>query len=118
MRRAESSSVAMSASLNWRGWKAASRVPNWRRSRMYPRAGRERGGIRAAARLGQAVAGEMLHAHQLGQEACALRIIAETVDHPRRHVVDREVGGGRDAGGSQLLKDDRRVEPRQAATAE
>ena len=32
--------------------------------------------------------------------------------------MDREIGGGRDAGGGQLLEDDRRVEPAEPAAAE
>ena len=83
-----------------------------------PRARRQRRRVRAAARLGQAIAGEMLHRHQLGQEPRALLGIAKAVDHPRRHVVDRQIGGGRGAGRRQLLEDQRRVEPGEAAAAE
>src|ERR1700722_10386862 len=60
----------------------------------------------------------MVHRHQLRQEAGALCLVAEAVDHPGRHVVDRQVGGGRDASGRQFLEDQRRVEARKAAAAE
>src|SRR2546430_1476089 len=40
------------------------------------------------------------------------------VDHPGRHVVDREIGGGRGASGGQFLEDQRGIEPREAAAAE
>ncbi len=74
--------------------------------------------VRARARLGQAVAGEMLHAAQLGQEFLARRLAAEGVDHPGRHVVDRDIGGGRGAALRQLLEDQRGVEPCQRRAAD
>ena len=49
------------------------------------------------SRLGQAVAGQQPHGAQVGQPAAALRLVAEPVDHPRDHVVDREIGRGRGA---------------------
>ena len=70
--------------------------------------------IGAGARLGEAVAREMLHRAELGQEAPALLVVAEAVDHPGGHVVDRDVGRRAGAGRGQLLHDQRRVE---AATA-
>src|SRR6516164_6151301 len=82
------------------------------------RPGGERRGVRAAARLRQAIAREMRHRHQLRQKPRALLARAEAVDHPRRHVVDREISGGRDAGGGKLLEDERGVEPAEAAAAE
>ena len=60
----------------------------------------------------------MLHRHQLRQKPRALLVGAKAVDHPRRHVVDREIGGGRDAGGGELLEDDRGVDPAEPAAAE
>ncbi len=82
------------------------------------RARRQRRRVGAAAGLGQAVAGEVLHAGQLWQKPRALVAIAKTVDHPRRHVVDREIGGGRDAGRGQFLEDDCGVDPAEPAAAE
>ena len=60
----------------------------------------------------------MLHGAELRQEALALRLAAERVDHPGRHVVDRDVGGGRGAALRQLLEDDGGVEPRQRGAAD
>src|SRR3546814_10596761 len=53
---------------------------------------------------------EVLHRHQLRQPSRALPAVAEGVDHPRRHVVDRDIGGGRDAARRQLLEDHSRSE--------
>ena len=75
-------------------------------------------GVRARVRLGQAIAREMLHGAELRQEALALRLAAERVDHPGRHVVDRDIGGGRGAALRQFLEDDRGVEPRQRRAAD
>ena len=43
---------------------------------------------------------------------------AEGVDHPGRHVVDRNIGGGRGAALRQFLEDERGVEPRQRRAAD
>ena len=59
----------------------------------------------------------MLHRAELGQEAPALLVIGEAVDHPGRHVVDRDVGRRARAGRRQLLHDQRGVEPAEAAAA-
>ena len=45
-------------------------------------------------------------------------VAAERVDHPGRHVVDRDVGRGRGAALRQLLEDDGGVEPRQRRAAD
>src|SRR5665213_645737 len=84
---------------------------------LAPGAGLERRGVGAGARLGQAIAREMRHGQKLGQEFPALRLVAEAVDHPRHHVVDREIGRGRRTGGRQLLEDQRRLEPSHAGAA-
>jgi len=60
----------------------------------------------------------MLHAGELRQEAGALARVAEAVDHPRRHVVDGDVGGGGDAACRQLLEDERSVDAAQRAAAD
>src|SRR5947209_3801537 len=60
----------------------------------------------------------MLHRAELRQEALALRLAAERIDHPGRHVVDRDVGRGRGAALGQLLKDDRGVEPGEVRAAD
>ncbi len=83
-----------------------------------PGAGLEAGGIGAGVRLGQAIAGEVLHGAQLRQEAPTLGVARERVDHPGRHVVDRDVGGGRGAALRQLLEDQRRVEPGERRAAD
>ena len=82
-----------------------------------PGARRETGGIRARARLGEAVAREALHAAERRQKTPAQRIGAEGIDHPGRHVVDRYIGRGRGAALRQFLKDDGGIEPRQAGAA-
>ena len=51
----------------------------------------------------------MLHAAKLGQKFLALRLAAEGVDHPGRHVVDRDIGGGGGAALRQFLEDQRGV---------
>jgi hypothetical protein len=60
----------------------------------------------------------MLHAAELGQEFLAYGVAAESVDHPGRHVVDRDVGGSRGAALRQLLEDQRGVEPGQRRAAD
>ena len=83
-----------------------------------PRTSREGRGIGAGARLGQAVAREMLHAAKLGQKFLAHRVAAEAVDHPGRHVVDRDIGGGRGAALRQFLENECGVEPGQRRAAD
>src|SRR3546814_16028190 len=46
-------------------------------------------------RLGQAIACDLFHAHEVGQEARLDLGAAKAVDHPRRHIVDRDIGAGR-----------------------
>ena len=82
------------------------------------RLGDETGGVGAGARLGQAVAGEMLHGAELRQEASTRLLAAEGVDHPGRHVVDRDIGGGRGTALRQLLEDDGGVEPAERRAAD
>ena len=60
----------------------------------------------------------MLHRAELRQEAPALLVVAEAVDHPGGHVVDRDVGRRAGARRRQLLHDQRRIEPRQARAAD
>ena len=91
-------------------------VQRHRCRRRAPR-GSKRRRVRAGARLGQAVARQMLHRAQLRQPAPALRVGAEAVDHPRGHVVDGDVGRNRGAACRQRLEDQRRVEPRQPRAA-
>src|SRR5262249_4058764 len=74
--------------------------------------------VRASAGLGEAVAREMLHRAELGQEALALRLVAEAVDHPSGHVMDRDVGRGAWTGRRQLLHDQRRIETREGTSAD
>ena len=64
-----------------------------------------RRGIRSRTRLGEAVAAEVGHRGQARQPRAALLVGAVGVDHPRDHVVDRDVGGDRGVGLGQLLDD-------------
>ena len=82
------------------------------------RLGLERRGVRAGIRFGQAIAREMLHGAELRQKFLPLLVAAEGVDHPGRHVVDRDISRGRGAALRQFLEDDGGVEPRQAAAAD
>src|SRR5581483_10889215 len=77
----------------------------------------ERCRIGAGTWLRQAIARKMLHAEELRQEALALRFAAEAVDHPRRHVVDGEIGGRRDAARRQFLENEGGIEPRKRRAA-
>ncbi len=74
------------------------------------RAGAQRRGIRSGARLGQAIACQQFHGAELRQPFLALRVIAIGVDHPRRHVVDRDIGGRGGAALRQLLVDQGGIE--------
>ena len=76
-----------------------------------PRAGRQRGRVRAGAWFGQAIGGDQVHAAQRRQKAPAQLVRAEPVDHPGGHVVDRQEGGGGDIACRQRLEDDRRIQP-------
>ena len=82
------------------------------------RARRKRSRVRSGARLGQAIARHLLHGAQLRQPLPPLGIGAIGVDHPRRHVVDRDEGRHRRTAGRQRLEDQRRVEPRQRRAAD
>src|SRR5262249_23238829 len=75
-------------------------------------------GVRSRVGLGQAVAREMLHGAEPGQKFLPLRLARKSVDHPRRHVVDRDIGGGRGTALRELLEDERRIEPRQRRAAD
>jgi hypothetical protein len=48
----------------------------------------------------------------------ALVVVAEAVDHPGHHVVDRHVGRQRRAAGGQRLEHDHGVQARQPRTAD
>ena len=82
------------------------------------RARAQRRRVRAGAGLGQTVARQQLHRAQLRQPLLALRVVAIGVDHPRRHVVDRDEGRHRRAALRERLEDQRRVEPRQRRAAD
>ena len=79
---------------------------------------RQRRRIRACARLGEAIAREMLHGAEPGQEPPALIVVAESVDHPGGHVVDRDVGRRAGTRRRQLFHDQSRIEPAEAAAAD
>src|SRR3546814_14586206 len=57
----------------------------------------ERGGVRSRTRLGQAIACDLFHADEVGQEARLDLGAAKAVDHPRGNIVDRDIGAGRGA---------------------
>ena len=80
-------------------------------------ASRQRRGVRSGRRLGQAIARQKFHGAELRQPGLALGVGPVGVDHPRRHVVDRHVGGDGRATGRQGLKDQRGIEPRQRRSA-
>jgi len=79
---------------------------------------RQRRRVRTGPGFGEAIAREMLHRAELGQEAPALVAVAEGVDHPGGHVVDGDIGRGAGTGRGQLLHDEGRVEPAETATAD
>ena len=56
--------------------------------------------------------------HSLGSHLLPLGVIAEGIDHPRRHVVDGDEGRHRRAALRQRLEDQRRVEPGQRRAAD
>src|SRR5262249_40479035 len=74
--------------------------------------------IGTRAGFGQAVAREMLHRGQLRQPVFALIVVAEIVDHPRRHVVDGDVRRRRRASRGQLLEDQRGIGTREIGAAD
>ena len=82
-----------------------------------PGARRQRRGVGAGAGLGQAIAGDELHAGEPGQIAAFQLRRAEAVDDPGDHVVDREERRHGRATGRQRLEDQRRVEAGHAAAA-
>ncbi len=69
------------------------------------RAGPQRRGVRSRARLGQAIARQQFHGAELRQPLLAVCLIAEGIDHPRRHIVDRDEGRHRRAPLRQRLED-------------
>jgi len=75
-------------------------------------------GIRAGGGFGQAIARDLLHRAQRRQIPLSLFGTSETVDHPRRHVVDRQIGRRGRARRRQFLEDDRGVDPAEPAAAE
>eukprot|EP01137_Pigoraptor_chileana_P021862 Opistho-2@86090 len=71
----------------------------------------ERRGVGPRTRFGEAIARDLLHADEVGQEARLDLGPAETVDHPGRHIVDRDIGAGRGAAIGHRLHDQRRFHP-------
>ncbi len=60
----------------------------------------------------------MLHGAEFWQEFSALRLRAESIDHPCIHVVDRNIGRGRGAALGELLEDDGGIEPGERRAAD
>ena len=81
------------------------------------RLGLQRGGVGAGARLGQAIGADPLHRHHRRKILLLHRLRAEAVDHPRRHVVDRDEGAGRGAAIGHGLHDQSRLQPPQPDAA-
>ena len=75
------------------------------------RLGLERRGVGARRRLGQAIAGHPLHRDQVGKVFRLQFGRAEAVDHPARHIVDRDERAGRRAAIGHRLHDQRGFEP-------
>ncbi|MGY3292405.1 hypothetical protein ACVWWP_005472 [Bradyrhizobium sp. LM3.6] len=81
-------------------------------------AGAKRRRVRASAGLGQAVARNQLHGAELWQPCVALGVAAVGIDHPGRHIVDRDESRGGRTARRQRLKNQRRVEPRHGGAAD
>ena len=81
------------------------------------RLGLERRRVGARRRLGQAIAADPLHRDHRRQILLLHLGRAEAVDHPARHVVDRDEGAGRGAAVGHRLHDQRRFEPAEADAA-
>ena len=81
------------------------------------RLGLERRGVRARRRLGQAIARHLLHRDHRRQIFLLHLRRAEAVDHPARHVVDRDERAGRRAAIGHGFEDQRRFEPAEADPA-
>jgi hypothetical protein len=60
----------------------------------------------------------MRHRHQLRQKPRTLIARPEAVDHPRCHIVDRQIRGRRHASRGELLEDERSIDPAEPAAAE
>ena len=76
-----------------------------------PRSGFKRRGVRTRTGFGQAIAGDFVHADQLRHIARLQFRTAKGVDHPRRHIVDRDKGGGRGTAIGHGLHDQRGFQP-------
>ena len=81
------------------------------------RLGLERRRVGARRRLGQAIARDLLHRDQRGEIFLLQLVGAEAVDHPARHIVDRDEGAGAGAAIGHGLHDQRRFKPSQADSA-
>ncbi len=60
----------------------------------------------------------MLHPRQFWQKPGALLAAAKAIEHPPNHIVDRQIGRGRNTGGRQFLEQDRGVDATEPAAAE
>ena len=82
-----------------------------------PGAGLEPSSIRTAAWLGQRIARDLFHGHEVGQVFRFDLIAGEAVDHPRGHVVDRDERTGRGAAIGHGFHDQRGFEAAEADAA-
>ena len=82
-----------------------------------PGAGLEPSSIRTAAWLGQRIARDLFHGHEVGQVFRLDLIAGEAVDHPRGHVVDRDERTGRGAAIGHGFHDQRGFEAAEADAA-
>jgi hypothetical protein len=81
------------------------------------RSRRERRGVGARARLGQAVARDQFHVGEARQIAAFELRRAEAFDDPGNHIMDRQERGDAWIASRQSLEDQRRVETGHAAAA-
>ena len=80
-------------------------------------AGAQRCRVGPGARFGETITRHRLHAGERRQPFDALLVVAEPVDHPRGHIVDRDIGRGGRTTRRQLLEDHRRIEPAKPGAA-
>ena len=77
----------------------------------------ESGSVGTGTRLGQRIARNMLHGDQLGQEFRLHFSAAKAINHPARHIVDRDIGAGGRAAIGHGLHDQRSFKPAQIDAA-
>ena len=79
---------------------------------LSPRLHPDRGGVRPGGGFGEAIGGEQVHPAKPRPPLFALRVVAEAVDHPGRHVVNGEIGGDSWTAPREGLENQGGVKPR------